>query len=146
RPGFGLSPGWIAAGAGLVTLAHAPSFFHRLDDSDEAIYSSIAALMNAGGALYSDGGVDNKPPGIFWVYAATFRLFGTYQMTAVHVVALLFIAATCWLLFMIGRRLSSSRAGLLAAVLYGVLTAQGNPGLLAAHRGGLVMLPVRAPG
>jgi hypothetical protein len=143
-PGFGLSPGWIATGAGLVTLAHAPSFFHRLDDSDEAIYSSIAALMNAGGALYADGGVDNKPPGIFWVYAATFRIFGTYQMTAIHIVALLFIAATCWLLFLIGRRLSSSRAGLLAAVLYGVLTAQGNPGLQAANAEVLMMLPLVA--
>jgi len=112
-PGFALSPGWTAVAGGLITLAHAPSFFHRLDDSDEAIYSSIAALMNAGGALYTDGGVDNKPPGIFWVYATTFRIFGTYQMTAIHVVALLSIAATCLLLFLIGRRLSSSRAGLL---------------------------------
>jgi 4-amino-4-deoxy-L-arabinose transferase-like glycosyltransferase len=128
----------------LITLAHAPSFFHRLDDSDEAIYSSIAALMNAGGALYSNGGVDNKPPGIFWVYAATFRIFGTYQMTAIHIVALLFIAATCLLLLLIGRRLSSSRAGLLAAVLYGVLTAQGNPGLQAANAEVLMMLPLVA--
>jgi len=143
-PGFALSPGWIAAAGGLIALAHAPSFFHRLDDSDEAIYSSIGALMNAGGALYSDGGVDNKPPGIFWVYAATFRIFGTYQMTAIHIVALLFIAATCWLLFLIGRRLSSSRAGLLAAVLYGVLTAQGNPGLQAANAEIMMMLPLVA--
>ena len=134
----------IAAAGGLIVLAHGPSFFHRLDDSDEAIYSSIAALMNAGGALYSDGGVDNKPPGIFWVYAATFRIFDTYQMTAIHVVALLVIAATCWLLFLIGRQLSSSRAGLLAAVLYGVLTAQGNPGLLAANAEAFMMLPLVA--
>jgi uncharacterized membrane protein len=128
----------------LIAIAHAPSFFHRLDDSDEAIYSSIAALMNGGGALYSDGGVDNKPPGIFFVYAATFRIFGTYQMTAIHAVALLFIAATCLLLFLIGRRLSSSRAGLMAGVLYGVLTAQGNPGLQAANAEVLMMLPLTA--
>jgi len=54
----------------------------RLLDGDEAVYGSIAALVNQGGALYGDGGVDNKPPGIFWTYAATFDLFGTYQMTA----------------------------------------------------------------
>ena len=143
-PRCALSAGWIAAAGGLIVLAHAPSFFHRLDDSDEAIYSSIAALMNAGGALYSDGGVDNKPPGIFWVYAATFRIFGTYQMTAIHVVALLVIAATCLLLFLIGRQLANSRAGVLAAVLYGVLTAQGNPGLLAANAEAFMMLPLVA--
>src|SRR5712664_430646 len=125
-----------------IFTAHLPSFFHRLLDGDEAVYASIAALMNTGGPLYAEGGVDNKPPGIFWVYATTFRVFGTYQMTAVHVVALLSIAATCLLLFLIGRRLSSSRAGLLAAVLYGVLTAQGNAGLQAANAEALMMLPL----
>jgi 4-amino-4-deoxy-L-arabinose transferase-like glycosyltransferase len=102
---FAAVSGWIAAAGGLIVIAHAPSFFHQLDDSDEAIYASIAALMNGGGSLYGDGGVDNKPPGIFWVYAATFRIFGMYQMTAIHVVALLFIAATCLLLFIAGRQL-----------------------------------------
>src|ERR1700680_4322639 len=83
----------------LVVLAHAPSFFHRLLDGDEAIYGSIAALMNTGAQLYADGGVDNKPPGIFWVYAGVFHLTGTYQMAAVHFVGLLVMAATCALLF-----------------------------------------------
>jgi len=143
-PRFSLSSGWIAAAGGLIALAHAPPFFHRLDDSDEAIYASIAALVNQGGALYADGGVDNKPPGIFWVYAAIFRIFGTYQMTAIHVVALLVIATTCLLLYLAGRQVSKPRAGLLAAVLYGVLTAQGNPGLLAANAEAFMMLPLTA--
>src|ERR1700730_19143007 len=78
-----------------IALAHAPSFFHRVLDGDEGIYGAIAALMNTGAPLYAEGGVDNKPPGIFWVYATTFRVFGTYQMTAVHAVAFLVIAATC---------------------------------------------------
>ena len=62
-----LMPGplWVAGAAVTIFLAHIPSFFHRLLDGDEAIYGSIAALMNAGGSLYADGGVDNKPPGIF---------------------------------------------------------------------------------
>src|ERR1700682_1295133 len=123
--------------AGLVTvtvfLAHLPSFFHRLLDGDEAIYGSIAALLNTGGQLYGPGGVDNKPPGIFWVYAATFRLAGTYQMTAIHAVGLAVIAATCVLLFVIGRDMAGFRTGILAALFYGVLTAAGNPRLLATN-------------
>src|ERR1700694_3935322 len=63
-----------ALAAAPILLAHAPSFFHRLLDGDEAIYGSIAALMNGGAPLYAEGGVDNKPPGILWVYAATFRV------------------------------------------------------------------------
>src|SRR5487761_995761 len=133
---------WAMAVAVAVVLAHVPAFFHRLLDGDEAIYGSIAALMNLGGRLYAEGGVDNKPPGIFWVYAATFRVAGTYQMTAVHVVGLIVMLATCWLLFCIGRSLYGVRAGLLAALIYGVFTAAGNPRLLAANTEIFMMLPL----
>jgi 4-amino-4-deoxy-L-arabinose transferase-like glycosyltransferase len=133
---------WTALVATVVLVAHAPSFLHRLMDGDEAIYASIATLMNTGGALYAEGGVDNKPPGIFWVYALTFRLFGAYQMTAVHAVALLAVAATCVLLFFIARQLGGGRAGMLAALFYGVLTAAGNPRLLAANTEIFMMAPL----
>src|SRR6266851_2546366 len=133
-----------AIAAAPILLAHMPSFFHRLLDGDEAIYASIAALMNGGAPLYVEGGVDNKPPGILWVYAATFRVFGTYQMTAVHMVALLVVAATCVLIFLAGRRLAGARAGVLAAVFYGVMTGAGNPRLLAANTEVFMMLPLTA--
>ena len=124
---------WAGLIAVTVLVAHLPSLAHRLLDGDEAVYGSIAALLNAGGQLYGAGGVDNKPPGIFWVYAATFRVAGTYQMTAIHVVGLVVIAATCLLLYLIGRDLAGFRTGLLAALFYGVLTAAGNPRLLATN-------------
>jgi hypothetical protein len=124
---------WAGLVAVTVFIAHLPSFLHRLLDGDEAIYGSVAALLNTGGQLYAAGGVDNKPPGIFWVYAATFRVAGTYQMTAIHAVGLVVIAATCWLLFVIGRDLSGFRTGVLAALFYGLLTAAGNPRLLATN-------------
>ena len=136
--------GWAVL-AGLATIvAHLPVFVHRLLDGDEAIYGSIAALMNLGGSLYGDGGVDNKPPGIYWVYSLVFRVFGEYQMTAIHVVGLLVTAATCVILYLIGRDLAGNRAGFLAAVLYGVLTAAGNPRLLAANSEVFMMLPLCA--
>ena len=140
RP-IGLWAGLIAV---TTVLAHLPSFVHRLLDGDEAIYASIAALMNTGAPLYGTGGVDNKPPGIFWIYAATFRAAGTYQMTAVHAVGLAVLLATCVLLFVIGRDLGSVRTGLLSALFYGVLTAAGNPRLLAANTELFMMLPLVA--
>ena len=135
---------WVVAAAAPVLIAHVPSFFHRLLDGDEAIYGSIAALMNLGDPLYAQGGVDNKPPGIFWVYAVTFRVFGMYQMTAVHAIALLAIAATCVLIFLVGRHLAGTRVGILAAIFYGVMTAAGNPRLLAANTEAFMMLPLTA--
>ncbi len=135
---------WAGVVAITVVVAHVPSFFHRLLDGDEAIYGSIAALMNTGGQLYGPGGVDNKPPGIFWVYAAPFQAAGPYQMTAIHAVGLAVIGATCMLLFVIGRDLGGFRTGLLAALFYGVLTAAGNPRLLAANTELFMMLPLVA--
>ena len=135
---------WAALIAITVFLAHLPAFLHRLLDGDEAIYSSIAALMNTGAPLYGAGGVDNKPPGVFWVYAATFQVAGTYQMTAIHAVGLAVMAATCVLLYVIGRDVGGVRTGLLAALFYGVLTAAGNPRLLATNTEMLMMLPLTA--
>src|SRR5260370_26174773 len=89
-----------ALAAAPILLAHVPSFFHRLLDGDEAIYASIAALMNGGAPLYAEGGGDNKPPGILWGYSSTFRVFGTYQMTAAPAAGLVGLAATCLLLLL----------------------------------------------
>src|SRR6267378_4581275 len=135
---------WGGLVAAMVAIAHLPSFEHRLLDGDEAIYGSVAALMNTGLPLYAEGGVDNKPPGIFWVYATTFRLFGMYQMTAVHAVTLVAIGATCVLVFLIATNMGTIRAGVLAAIFYGVMTAAGNPRLLAANTEAFMMLPLTA--
>ena len=143
-----MTPVRLGLWAGLIAIpvvaAHLPSFFHRLLDGDEAIYGSIAALMNTGGRLYADGGVDNKPPGIFWVYAATFHLFGTYQMTAIHAVSFAAVAATCALIFLVARSMGSIRAGLLASLAYGVFTGAGYPRLGAANTEAFMMLPLVA--
>ena len=137
---------WLLGVGGTIAvlLVHLPAFAHRLMDGDEAVYASIAALVNQGGHLYADGGVDNKPPGIFWAYAATFDVFGRYQMTAVHFLGLLVTAATCVLLFYMARQIAGTRAGLLAAIFYGVLTAAGNPRLLAANTELFMSLPLTA--
>lgn len=135
---------WAALVALVVLLAHVPAFFHRLLDGDEAIYGSIAALMNVGGRLYADGGVDNKPPGVFWVYSLVFKVFGMYQMTAVHAAGIVAMAATCVLIYLVTRGLSGPRTSLLAALFYGVLTAAGNPRLLASNTEIFMMLPLTA--
>ena len=135
---------WPALAGLAVIVAHLPSFVHRLLDGDEAIYGSIAVLMNLGGGLYGAGGVDNKPPGIFWVYALTFRVSGAYQMTAIHAVGFAAMAVTCLLIFKIARDLAGTSSGILAALFYGVLTAAGNPRLLASNTEVFMMLPLAA--
>lgn len=134
----------MVASALAIFLAHVPEFAHRLLDGDEAIYGTIAALMNLGAPLYGAGGVDNKPPGVFWVYSLTFRIFGTYQMTAVHAVGFVAMAATCVLTYFIARAIAGPRAGVIGALFYGLLTAAGNPRLLASNTEIFMMLPLTA--
>jgi hypothetical protein len=67
-----------------------------------------------------------------------------YQMTAVHAVALFAIGATCVLVFLIANNTGTIRAGVLAAIFYGVMTAAGNPRLLAANTEAFMMLPLTA--
>lgn len=62
---------WLAT-ALIAAVARLPAFVRPLLDDDEAQYAATAELVRAGGRLYADGGVDNKPPGIYWTYAAVF--------------------------------------------------------------------------
>ncbi len=126
---------WVppAALVVLVTIAaHLESLLRRASDGDEDAYSAIARLMLQGGRLYADGGVDNKPPVIFWIYAATFRLFGEYNLFAVHLVKVAVVLATAALVGVLARRLAGDWAGWIAALLYGLFTAAGGPQQYAA--------------
>src|SRR5262249_41277687 len=82
--------------------------------------------------------------GVFWIYAVTFRMFGAYQMTAIHAVGFLVMGGTCVVLYLIARDIAGRNAGLLAALFYGVLTAAGNPRLLASNTEVFMMLPLTA--
>lgn len=130
--------------AGVITFLHAPLLTKPLFDSDEAIYASIAALVNAGGRLYAEGGVDNKFPGIYYTYAAVFRVFGPYAMGAVHVLTILVVVATAFVLSRITRRVGGRSAPCTAGLLYGVLTTFYYPKMLAANTEVFMTLPLSA--
>jgi hypothetical protein len=128
----------------VIAFAHAPSFARRLLDSDEAVYAAIAALLNDGGRLYAEGGVDNKFPGIYWTYALLFRVFGRYAMWSVHAAALVVVLATSWILSRIALRAHGPRAAWLAGLAYGVLTIFYYPKMQAANTEVFMSLPLAA--
>ena len=128
-----------------TVFCRVPSFVRPAVDPDETTFASIAALMNAGGRLYADGGVDNKFPAIYWTYAAAFRVAGRYAMRAVHAVELAAVIATALLAGWCARRISGSeRAGWLAVLFYGVFTSVYYPKMIAANTEIFMMLPVTA--
>jgi hypothetical protein len=125
-----------------VTLTHAPLLVKPFVDSDEAVYASIAALSNQVGHLYGEGGVDNKFPGIFWIYGIVFRLFGQYSMNAVHAVTILFVLATSFVLGAIASRIGYKSAGWIVAIFYGLVTTFYTPKILGANTEVFAMLPI----
>ena len=134
----------MGAIAGAAAFFQGLTLAHRLLDPDEAGYSAIAALMNAGGRLYADGGVDNKPPVIFWVYSLIFRAFGRYDLTAVHALKIAVVLATAGFVALIARRLAGEAAAAGAALLYIAFTAAGYGNLAAANTEVFMMLPATA--
>lgn len=129
---------------GVTVLCRVPSFFRAIFDDDEAQYAAIGELVRAGGRLYQDGGVDFKPPGIYWTYASVFELAGRYAMWAVHLLALVVVAATACLLAQIAARIATRRAGILSGVFYGVFTTVYYPKMLAANTEIFMMLALSA--
>jgi hypothetical protein len=129
---------------GVTVLCRIPSFFRAISDDDEAQYAAIGELVRAGGRLYQDGGVDFKPPAIYWTYASVFELAGRYAMWAIHLLALVVVAATACILARIAERMATRRAGLLAGVFYGVFTTVYYPKMLAANTEIFMMLALSA--
>ena len=76
--------------------------------------------MAHGQRLYRDVW-EQRPPGIYWIYLAGFRVFG-WTPAAVAWLDILASATTCLLLSAIVRPLSSTRTAMIAAALYAWLT------------------------
>jgi len=70
-----------------------PTFGRPLLSDDEAIYATTADAMARGDLLYRDV-VDHKPPLVYHVYEAGFRLFGRYDVHGAHAFVVLAVLAT----------------------------------------------------
>ena len=87
-----------------------------MQDIAEGEHAAVASRLMDGGLPYVNA-VENKPPGIFYIYLATFYLFGKYNMTAVHMVAFLWTLATGVLLSILARKLGGKSVALFALQL-----------------------------
>jgi len=128
---------WIA---GLAFVLHAPSWFRPFMDIDEGSYAGIACRLLEGGTVYKDG-VENKFPGIFYLYKAVFAVAGRYNMVAIHVAVTLAALATALVVGAIARRFAGDRAARWAAALYVVFSAAYYPKMLAGNTEMFAVLP-----
>lgn len=119
------------------------SFGNPIVDADEPQFAGFAHALLDGGLPYL-ASVDTKPLGVYWFFALVFAIFGRFNMIAVHVATALWIGATAWLCFRIGRRLFSPRAGFWAALFYVVFTTTYIPKFIGTSIAPLMMLPLTA--
>ena len=111
-------------------------------ERDEGEYAYAGQLILQGIPPYKLA-YNMKFPGTYAAYALIMSIFGQ-TIHAIHVGLLLVNVATIALVFLIGRRLINSPAGVAAAAAYGVLSVSPSVLGLAAHATNFVMLPVLA--
>jgi hypothetical protein len=90
---------------------------------DQSLYVYVAQQINAGDVPYRDAW-EQKPPGVFFIYAALQWLWPWGSLVAAA--DLVAAAWTAWLLMSLGRRMFGGIAGEVAAALFLLL---GDPGI-----------------
>jgi 4-amino-4-deoxy-L-arabinose transferase-like glycosyltransferase len=118
---------WLIAILALSTLLRL-AFLHEPFDRDEGQYATIAQEILRGGLPYRDA-IEIKPPGTFYLYALAISLFGA-TTEAVRIFTALYALLTVTAVYGVARQIAGARAGLCAALLYGIYSTvprlQGN--------------------
>ena len=110
----------------LVVILRLPTLLPSLYNSDEGWYGIIANDTLDGGTFYRTA-VDTKPPGIYYIYVAIFKVAGKNNLLAVHVVAILVVAATALVVRRIGARVGDDWAGAWSGIGYAVFVHAYRP-------------------
>src|SRR5882724_8793183 len=109
-------------------------------ERDEGEYAYAGQLMLQGIPPYKLA-YNMKFPGTYAAYALIMSFFGQ-TILGIHLGLLLVNAATSALIFLLGRRLMNSTAGMAAAMTYAILSVSPSVLGLAAHATHFVVLPV----
>lgn len=109
----------VAALAALLFAAGAALLLPLLSypfGRDQGAFACVADIIAQGGVPYRDAW-EMKPPGIFYLFRASFALFGR-SMLAPRLLDLLWTLATAAAIWALGRRLLSTWAGAAGAFLF----------------------------
>ena len=111
--------------------------FYDVDELNDVIM--IAEMIDGG-----EAGVDAliSRPVYFIFFYTIFKFFGTGNFFALHFATILWIIATCFVLYLINKELFSEKAGLLAAFFYVVFVSGFFEYYLAVHGEIILNLPL----
>src|SRR5213594_1837540 len=103
----------------LVVILRLPTLLPSMYISDESYYGTGANEILDGGTVYRTA-VDTKPPGMYYIYAGVFQVAGRNNLLAVHILAILVVAATALVVRRIGARVADDWAGAWSGIGYAV--------------------------
>lgn len=109
---------------GFAILLRAPYLRVPVLVVDESLYAEVANNILDGGIPYRDTW-DQKPPGIFYMYALVFSIFGINNLYAIHLTAAFAVAISSLIIFFIARIFGGNVAGMIAALSYSILASAG---------------------
>ena len=127
----------LLLGAGAALLS--PLLTYPLG-RDQGVFACVADIISRGGVPYRDAW-EMKPPGIFYLFRASFALFGR-SMLAPRLLDLIWTLATAAAIYALGRRLLSSWAGLAGAVFLLVRYVAGHSFWNTTQCEGFASLPL----
>jgi 4-amino-4-deoxy-L-arabinose transferase-like glycosyltransferase len=106
----------------LVVLLRWSTFYQSVISWDESLYLLVAEAWTEGNPPYT-AIWDNKPPGIYAIFAIAISVLG-HSVFSIRVAACLFIGMTCFFLYKIGNLIKhrGQEIGLLAGSLYAIST------------------------
>ncbi len=104
-----------------VVIVRLPSINIPLD-YDSGSFAYNARLILQGEPLYGSHHPDHNLPGVYYTYAAVFAVFGD-QSASIKLFLILWVWINALFIYSIGRRLSNSMAGILAAVFFVLVTS-----------------------
>lgn len=129
----------------LIILFFASIRFRLRDfplERDEGEYAYMGQLLLQGIPPYS-AAYNMKLPGTYAAYAALMAIFGQTP-AGIHIGFLLVNAVTILLVYLLGKRVSGSFAGVIACAAYALLSASPSVLGISAHATHFVILPALA--
>jgi 4-amino-4-deoxy-L-arabinose transferase-like glycosyltransferase len=125
----------------LCVIVRIPTLLHPILDIDESQYGDFAVKLLQGGIPYLDA-VGEKPPLLYYFYAAAFAMFGWFNYIGLHFLTMLWVLATLIAMYATMTTVFSRRVGLFAILLYTLFHTTHEPSFLASNGETLMNLPL----
>ena len=118
---------WLLVIFATVLVTRGPFVGVPLLSPDEANIAASADRLLDGGLLYRDASCQRGPL-VYWIVTLPLALFGRFNMVAVRIVTMAFVAATAIAMTALIGSVSDRRAGHLAGLFFAVFSSTFIPG------------------